>query len=144
MQTQTALQSDRRMAAPERSSSCRIVSIDELATARRRRERPDADAPALRRRCVHSGHLDAGASCDASVPAQVVASAWQRERLEHLLHDGFFRFEWRGEVWLGYGLADGGVRGVYCPEHNARRSERYYRQSDLAGDAARNLRLSTV
>ena len=143
MQRQTALQSERRTAAAARSSSCRIVAIDSLATARRRRERADADAPARTLRCVHSGYLDTGASCGAAVPALLAATAWQRERVEHLLEDAFFRFEWRGEVWLGYGLADGRVRGVYCPEHNARRSERYYRQSDVA-DQHRSQSLSTV
>jgi hypothetical protein len=66
------------------------------------------------------------------VPARVPAGAWQRERLERLLQDGFFRFQWRGEVWLGYGMADGHVRGVYCPVHNARRSERYYLQAETS------------
>jgi hypothetical protein len=37
---------------------------------------------------------------------------------------GFFHFQWRGERWLGYGLPDGEVRGVYCPTHRAQREQR--------------------
>ena len=46
--------------------------------------------------------------------------------LEHTpaVEDQLFRFTWRGGEWLAYGLRDGRVRGVYCPEHNARRTER--------------------
>jgi hypothetical protein len=38
--------------------------------------------------------------------------------------DQFFHFMWRGGAWLGYGLRDGSVRGVYCPAHSAKRAER--------------------
>jgi hypothetical protein len=131
MQTQAALQPEPRTASPTSAQRCRVISIDELARTRRRREEPEADAPALTLRCVHSDYLGDGCSCQASVPAEVAVNAWRQDRLERLLQDGLFRFHWRGEVWLGYGLPDGAVRGVYCPEHNARRSERYHRQSEL-------------
>lgn len=76
-------------------------------------------------RCVSSGYLDDGCSCQATVPASVVSAAWAHE-LEHVdvCEDQFFRFMWRGGAWLAYGVRDGGVRGVYCPEHCARRAER--------------------
>jgi hypothetical protein len=76
-------------------------------------------------RCVSSGYLADGSSCQHTVPGSVAGAAWARQ-LEQapVLEDQFFRFVWRGAEWLGYGLRDGGVRGVYCPEHNAQRSER--------------------
>jgi hypothetical protein len=76
-------------------------------------------------RCVSSGYGADGSSCRHTVPGSVASAAWARQ-LEHAptLEDQFFRFVWRGEEWLGYGLRDGGVRGLYCPEHNAQRSER--------------------
>jgi len=76
-------------------------------------------------RCVSSGYLAGGCSCQATVPESVVHAAWARE-LERVDvdEDQFFRFMWRGGAWLGYGLRDGSVRGVYCPEHSARRAER--------------------
>ncbi len=76
-------------------------------------------------RCVSSGYLSDGSSCQQTAPGSVACAAWARQ-LEHVpaLEDEFFRFVWRGAEWLGYGLRDGGVRGVYCPEHNAQRSER--------------------
>jgi hypothetical protein len=81
--------------------------------------------PANLLRCVSSGYLDGGCSCSASVPADVAVSAWHGElaRGEERA-DRFFRFTWRGEVWRGYGLGDGGIRGVYCPSHNADRDRR--------------------
>ena len=76
-------------------------------------------------RCVSSGYLADGCSCQATVPASVVRGAWARELERDDVEEGqFFRFVWRGETWLGYGLRDGSVRGVYCPEHSARRAER--------------------
>ncbi|HEX3512238.1 MAG TPA: hypothetical protein VHT27_14195 [Solirubrobacteraceae bacterium] len=74
-------------------------------------------------RCVSSGYLTHGCSCEAQVPAEVVVAAWERERAERR-GDRFFRFAWRGEAWLAYGLRNGRVRGVYCPEHRAEREER--------------------
>ncbi|HTU78068.1 MAG TPA: hypothetical protein VMF09_04840 [Solirubrobacteraceae bacterium] len=74
-------------------------------------------------RCVHSGYLDGGCSCQATVPSGIVANAWGRElQRKPAREDQFFNFVWRGGQWLGYGLRDGRVRGVYCPEHCARRA----------------------
>jgi hypothetical protein len=76
-------------------------------------------------RCVSSGYMADGCSCQATVPASVVAAAWAQELgRAPAREDRFFTFVWDGGQWLGYGLRDGGVRGVYCPEHNARRTER--------------------
>jgi hypothetical protein len=77
-------------------------------------------------RCVSSGYLSHGCSCDATVPFTVVAAAWSR-RLEDCSERGegaFFHFAWRDEVWVGFGLSDGTVRGVYCPQHAAERERR--------------------
>jgi hypothetical protein len=52
------------------------------------------------------------------------------------MEDQFFRFMWRGAEWLAYGLRDGRVRGVYCPEHNAQRSERRSSVAYSAGVAS--------
>ncbi len=81
-------------------------------------------------RCVSSGYLSDGCSCRTTVPESVVCRAWAHE-LERTpeREDGFFRFMWRDGEWLAYGLRDGRVRGVYCPEHSARRSERSVGQS---------------
>ncbi len=87
-------------------------------------------------RCVSTGYLSHGCSCRASVPAEVASAAWQREQEATVGNDRFFYFAWRGEVWLGYGLVGGGVRGVYCPAHSAERSERSF----SARLAARNAR----
>jgi hypothetical protein len=76
-------------------------------------------------RCVSSGYLDGGCSCPASVPADVALAAWHGELTRgEERDDRFFRFTWRGEVWRGYGLSDGRIRGVYCPSHNAERDRR--------------------
>jgi hypothetical protein len=76
-------------------------------------------------RCVSSGYLGDGCSCHATVPARVVRDAWAHERVASRDDaDRFFAFRFRGESWLSYGMRDGGVRGVYCPEHRARRAER--------------------
>jgi hypothetical protein len=76
-------------------------------------------------RCVSSGYLSGGCPCRSAIPASVVTAAWTRELERTGTHeDRFFRFSWRGGVWLGFGLSDGRVRGVYCPEHSAARAER--------------------
>ena len=76
-------------------------------------------------RCVSSGYLADGCSCRSTVPASIASAAWahQRERTP-AREDQFFSFMWRGGEWLGYGLRDGRVRGVYCPEHSAMRAQR--------------------
>jgi hypothetical protein len=78
-------------------------------------------------RCVSSGYLRDGCSCQATIPTSVVTGAWARE-LEHTpaREDRFFRFAWRDREWLAFGLRDGRVRGVYCPEHSAERAERSF------------------
>lgn len=78
-------------------------------------------------RCVSSGYLEHGCSCTARVPGGVAVAAWRRVLgSAGARADGFFRFAWRGEVWLAYGLIDGCVRGVYCPEHSAQRERRAF------------------
>ncbi len=75
-------------------------------------------------RCVWSSHSDHDHSCQARIPARAVAAAWQRELELGRVCAGFFHFAWREEAWLGFGLPDGSVRGVYCPAHRAEREER--------------------
>jgi hypothetical protein len=65
----------------------------------------------------------------------VVVEAWWREREEGLREEGFFRFLWNGREWLGYGLPDGRVRGVYCPVHCAERDGRAPGARGLEGTA---------
>jgi hypothetical protein len=142
MHTQTALRLEPLSTAPAPRRQCEVVSIDELALARQRRVAPDAERSPLTLRCVHSGHLDGGGSCSETVPAEVAAGAWQADRLERLLNDGFFQFQWRGEAWIGYGISDGTVRGVYCPQHNAERTAHYYHQADAEDSCVQAL--STV
>ena len=77
-------------------------------------------------RCVSSGYMSGGCSC------QLGRSRRRRRRRlgsassnapPHRA-DCFFRFAWRGEQWLAFGLADGRIRGVYCPTHRAERDAR--------------------
>ena len=84
-------------------------------------------------RCVSSGYLSDGCSCRTTIPASIVGAAWAHE-LERsgAGSDRFFRFRWRGGVWLAFGLRDGNVRGVYCPEHSAERAERSTQQVGVA------------
>jgi hypothetical protein len=76
-------------------------------------------------RCVSSGYLGNGCSCQATVPTSVATRAWARE-LDRtgLLEDRFFEFTFKGHTWLGYGRANGVVRGVYCPTHRDERDLR--------------------
>ena len=82
------------------------------------------DHDAGMRRCVASGPLRDGDSCACTVPSGVVLRAWAS--VQHTGGSGprFFRFWWEGELWLSFGLEDGDVRGVYCPEHTAERDDR--------------------
>jgi hypothetical protein len=75
-------------------------------------------------RCVSSGYMGDGCSCQETVPADVVRAAWAY-RLERrsVQEDQFFTFVWQSGQWLAYGLRDGRVRGVYCPEHSAMRAK---------------------
>ena len=76
-------------------------------------------------RCVSSGYMSGGCSCEACVPAGVACDAWQAELNRGAERsDRLFRFAYKDQVWLAYGLRDGSVRGVYCPEHGAERDER--------------------
>lgn len=75
-------------------------------------------------RCVWSGFPSHERSCRSRIPASVVVRAWHREMQLKGTEEGFFHFSWRSGVWLGYGLGDGGVRGVYCPTHRAERADR--------------------
>jgi hypothetical protein len=74
-------------------------------------------------RCVWTSHPTHDRSCRSRVPMRVVAQAWKRELTRGRAQEGFFHFAWKGEVWLAYGLPDGGIRGVYCPAHTAQRDE---------------------
>jgi hypothetical protein len=75
--------------------------------------------------CVSSGYLGDGCSCRSMIPAAVVAAAWCEERRRGGPRgDRFFRFTWQGGTWLAYGIGDGRIRGVYCPDHSAARDER--------------------
>jgi hypothetical protein len=74
-------------------------------------------------KCLSTGYLQDGRSCQAVVPESVVEQAWELcLRRSAPREDGFFQFPWHGEVWLAYGLTGGEVRGVYCPEHRAQRA----------------------
>jgi hypothetical protein len=86
-------------------------------------------------RCVASGYLSDGCSCRATIPAAAVVAAWARE-LEREAGERFFHFYWRDGMWLGYGLEDGLVRGVYCPTHSAARDERSFSYSSREGTAS--------
>ncbi|HEY2719380.1 MAG TPA: hypothetical protein VGI52_07100 [Solirubrobacteraceae bacterium] len=93
-------------------------------------------------RCVSSSSVD-GCSCDSRISRDVVSQAWQRE-LEASGDDEarFFHFIGDGGVWMAYGLADGGVRGVYCPSHNSQRAERSRAALYSAGDVVLELPLA--
>jgi hypothetical protein len=82
--------------------------------------------PGLERslRCASSGGVAGGCSCPATIPAHVVASAWERQRARgEAPEEGFFRFAWQGELWLAFVQTDG-IRGVCCPAHLAAREAR--------------------
>jgi hypothetical protein len=79
----------------------------------------------LELRCVWTGDPASGCSCTSSVPESVVTAAWRHElEQDDVLADRFFRFTWQNDVWLAYGLVDGGIRGVQCPPHRAEREQR--------------------
>jgi hypothetical protein len=95
-----------------------VVEMNSLARARVRHD----DRPM---RCVSSGYMTGGCSCRATIPAAVVKAAWARELDQAgVLESRFFHFAWQGAVWLAFGLADGAIRGVYCPTHRAERDGR--------------------
>jgi hypothetical protein len=84
-------------------------------------------------RCVWASQPDNDHHCPARIPRGVVAEAWWRERRESGIEEGFFRFLWNEREWLGYGVGDGRVRGVYCPVHTAERDARAPRARELEG-----------
>lgn len=105
-----------RPAAEDPAGGAEAEVVD-LGARRRERQRRES---ALR--CVASGYLAEECSCEATVPADAVKALWARRlELSGEACDGFFRFTTRDGEWLGYGLSDGRVRGVYCPDHSARR-----------------------
>jgi hypothetical protein len=81
-------------------------------------------------RCVSSGYLATECSCSETIPYHVVTAAWARA-LSRGHAEGFFRVAWQEAVWLAYGLSDGNVRGVYCPDHSAERSLRAQRTQPM-------------
>jgi hypothetical protein len=102
------------------------TDIDRRNSARSRVE--------LRLQCVSSGYLSGDCSCPSTIPAGAVLAAWARE-LEKAPGERFFHFAWGGGEWLAYGLEDGLVRGVYCPDHSAERDERSFSYGSRAGAA---------
>ena len=82
-------------------------------------------------RCVSSGYLANRCSCSESIPYHVVTAAWTRA-LSRGQAEGFFRVAWQEQVWLAYGLSDGNVRGVYCPDHSAERTRRAQERETFA------------
>jgi hypothetical protein len=93
-------------------------------------------------RCVSSGSLN-GCSCRSQIAKDVVAQAWARELDASGDREArFFHFISDGGVWMAYGLADGDVRGVYCPSHNSQRAERSRAASCCAGDVVLELPLA--
>lgn len=93
-------------------------------------------------RCVWSGSVD-GCSCGSRIDREVVAQAWRRELDASADSEArFFHFISGGGVWMAYGLADGEVRGVYCPSHNSQRAERSRAALCSAGDVVLELPLA--
>jgi hypothetical protein len=108
---------------------------------RRRAQRSNGSEPLLR--CVSTGYLGDGCSCETTIPAEVVAAAW-REEVESSGNPKarFFRFVYQRATWLAFGLEDGRVRGVYCPEHSAERDSRASVPEAPAGASALSLLIS--
>jgi hypothetical protein len=90
--------------------------------------------------CVSSGYLSGGRTCPRTIPAAVVVAAWARE-LENAAGERFFHFAWGGGEWLAYGLEDGLVRGVYCPDHSAERDGRSFSYGSREGAASKQFAL---
>jgi hypothetical protein len=101
-----------------------------------------ADVAELLLPCVSSGSAD-GCSCRSQIAKDIVAQAWARElEASGDVEARFFHFISDGGVWMAYGLADGNVRGVYCPSHNSQRAERSRAASCRAGDVVLELPLA--
>jgi hypothetical protein len=95
-----------------------VVEMQRRPIARGREEGPTLQ-------CVSSGYMSGGCSCPEAIPAGVAASAWAAELERSGADSGFFQVQWRGHVWLAFGMADGEIRGVYCPTHRAEREARF-------------------
>jgi hypothetical protein len=95
-------------------------------------------------RCVWTNHPRGDCNCRVRVPIEVVSEVWRRELRERRVPEGFFRFLWNGGEWLGYGLPNGIVRGVYCPTHCAQRDARVPRLQRLLEEREREERLTLV
>jgi len=103
------------------------LSVDPATVAPRRITRRSVLDPDCPLRCVSSGYLTHGRSCGCTIPLGVVRAAWDRESERAGVHrNGYFHFAWEDRVWLAFGLSDGRVRGVYCPEHAAERDSRSF------------------
>lgn len=126
---------------PQRHEALPAVQLDRVLTDFERRRIVRESNSESQLRCVSSGYLSDGCSCEATAPAGVAAAAWARE-LERSVGDRFFHFAWRERVWLAYGLQSGRVRGVYCPSHSAERDGRASVQVQPASAPARPERLS--
>jgi hypothetical protein len=115
----------------------RTIPASQLALARdtERHRSGRGSRLELALRCVSSGYLSGGCSCPRTIPAAVVLAAWARE-LERASGERFFHFAWGGGEWLAYGLMDGLVRGVYCPDHSAQRDERSFSYGSREGAAS--------
>jgi hypothetical protein len=88
-------------------------------------------------RCVWTNHPHRDRHCRTRLPTAVAVEVWRRELKDRRVPEGFFRFLWDGGEWLGYGLSDGSVRGVYCPTHCAERDARAPRAQRLAEERER-------
>jgi hypothetical protein len=104
------------------SATVELDAVVSDISARRIMRLSSPENPPLR--CVSSGYLSDGCSCRAAIPAGVVTDAWASRQRAGVRGDQFFHFTWRAEVWLAFGLSDGRIRGVYCPEHSAERDQR--------------------
>jgi hypothetical protein len=92
-----------------------------------RPERADAHSSSVQveLHCVWTGDPASDCSCASSIPEGVVTAAWRQElEQDDVLADRFFHITWQDDVWLAYGLVDGGIRGVHCPAHRAERQQR--------------------
>jgi hypothetical protein len=114
-----------RQESARKGQSAGTVELDAVVSdmnARRFMRMRNPENPPLR--CVSSGYFSDGCSCRATIPTGVVTDAWARQQRAGVRGDQFFHFTWRAEVWLAFGLSDGRIRGVYCPEHCSERDQR--------------------
>jgi hypothetical protein len=130
-------------ASEERSSKMACIDVARPSSAKQLAVVTDIERPWSARasrlelplRCVFSAYLSGGCSCPRTIPAAAVVAAWARE-LESAARERFFHFAWGGGEWVAYGLEDGLVRGVYCPDHSAQRDERSFSYGSRDGAAS--------